>query len=133
MLPAHDLTGPVPWSWSHRIDSRYVADSQEESKQLDERIMIRRWGYDHDRRQSASFEHRAGASLQDRNRADQPAEHLWAFLDEPLVNRYFETIEDLDQMVGERCVDLMQQQEMIRHSTLFHWWPRLEPHAPRRN
>ena len=55
----------------------------------------------------------------------QPAEHLWAFLDEPLVNRYFETIEDLDKAVGERCVALMQQTEMISASTLFHWWPRL--------
>jgi hypothetical protein len=24
----------------------------------------------------------------------QPAEHLWAFVDEPLVNGYFETIEE---------------------------------------
>ena len=36
----------------------------------------------------------------------QPAEHLWAFVDEPLVNRYFETIEDLDKAVGERCLGL---------------------------
>ena len=42
----------------------------------------------------------------------QPAEHLWAFVDEPLVNRYFQTIEDLDEVVGERCVALMQQQAM---------------------
>ena len=56
----------------------------------------------------------------------QPAEHLWAFLDEPLVNRYFETIDDLDKAVGERCVALMQQTEMIGASTLFHWWPRLQ-------
>src|ERR1700675_5111327 len=55
----------------------------------------------------------------------QPAEHLWPFVDEPLVNRYFETIEDLDNAVGERCVALMQQTEMISASTLFHWWPRL--------
>lgn len=54
----------------------------------------------------------------------QPAEHLWAFVDEPLANTYFETIEDLDQVVGERCVALMQQPDMIRDSTLFHWWPR---------
>jgi transposase len=26
----------------------------------------------------------------------QAAEHLWQFVDEPLANRYFETIEDLD-------------------------------------
>jgi len=63
----------------------------------------------------------------------QPAEHLWEFVDEPLVNRYFETIEHLDQAVGERCVALMQQQEMIRDSTLFHWWPLLKHHQPHRN
>jgi len=32
----------------------------------------------------------------------QLAEHLWTFLDEPLVNRHFQTIEALDA-VGERC------------------------------
>jgi hypothetical protein len=47
-----------------------------------------------------------------------------AFVDEPLANTYFETIEDLDKLVGERCVELMEQQDMIRASTLFHWWPR---------
>ncbi len=59
----------------------------------------------------------------------QPAEHLWAFVDEPLVNRYFETIEQLDQAVGQRCLALTQQTDMIRRSTLFHWWPRPQPHA----
>lgn len=60
----------------------------------------------------------------------QPAEHLWTFVDEPLINRYFETIEHLDQVVGERCAALTQQQAMIRDSTLFHWWPRPKDHAP---
>ena len=59
----------------------------------------------------------------------QPAEHLWTFVDEPLVNRYFETIEHLDQVVGERCVALTQQQDLIRDSTLFYWWPRLKDHT----
>jgi hypothetical protein len=53
----------------------------------------------------------------------QPAEHLWPFVDEPLVNQLFETIDALDQAVSERCVALTQQQDMIRASTLFHWWP----------
>ena len=52
----------------------------------------------------------------------QPAEHLWAFVDEPLANRCFDTIESLDHAVGNRCVALMQQTHMIRDSTLFHWW-----------
>ena len=54
----------------------------------------------------------------------QPAEHLWAFVDEPLVNIHFETIDDLEQVVSTRCVELMRQQDMIRASALFHWWPR---------
>ena len=53
----------------------------------------------------------------------QPAEHLWEFVDEPLVNTYFETIQDLEKVVGERCVALTSQRQMIRASTLFHWWP----------
>jgi transposase len=55
----------------------------------------------------------------------QPAEHLWQFVDEPLVNTHFETIEDLDKTVGERCVALIEQRDMIRASTRFHWWPEL--------
>ena len=57
----------------------------------------------------------------------QPAEHLWSFVDEPLVNTYFETLEDLDKIVADRCVALTHQHDIIRASTLFHWWPRLRP------
>ncbi len=53
----------------------------------------------------------------------QPSEHLWEFVDEPLVNTYFETIGELEKLVSERCVALTGQQDMIRASTLFHWWP----------
>jgi transposase len=34
----------------------------------------------------------------------QPAEHLWAFVNEPLANRCFATIESLDQAVGSSQV-----------------------------
>ena len=47
------------------------------------------------------------------------------FVDEPLVNTYFETLADLDKIVADRCVALTHQQDIIRASTLFHWWPRL--------
>jgi transposase len=53
----------------------------------------------------------------------QPAERLWSFVDEPLANRYFETIDDIDQVVNTRCLALTQQRDIIRDSTLFHWWP----------
>ncbi len=53
----------------------------------------------------------------------QPAEHLWAFVDEPLVNCYYPTLDDLDRAVAERCLALIDQPDRIRDSTLFHWWP----------
>ncbi len=53
----------------------------------------------------------------------QPAEHLWAFVDEPLANRCFETIGSLDQAIANRCLALTQQPHMICDSTLFYWWP----------
>lgn len=53
----------------------------------------------------------------------QPAEHLWEFIDEPLASRCFETLADLDKAAGKRCVELTTQTEIIRASTLFHWWP----------
>ncbi len=70
----------------------------------------------------------------------QPAEHLWPLVDEPLVNRYFDTIDDLDAVVAQRCcvhtIDdldavvaqrccvLHQDQKTIASSTNFHWWPK---------
>jgi hypothetical protein len=33
----------------------------------------------------------------------QPAEHLWPLLDEPLVNKHFDTIDHLDAAIADRC------------------------------
>jgi transposase len=52
----------------------------------------------------------------------QPAEHLWPVLDEPLANRYFETLTDLEQVVTERCRVLNHDQ--LKPGTNFHWWPK---------
>jgi transposase len=54
----------------------------------------------------------------------QPAEHLWAFVNEPLASRCFAAIESLDQAVGDRCIALTQQTEIICDGALFHRWPR---------
>jgi hypothetical protein len=42
--------------------------------------------------------------------------------DEPLVNRKFETLEELEETLGVRCVTLSEMPEVIRQHTLFHWW-----------
>ena len=52
----------------------------------------------------------------------QPAEHLWPVLDEPLANRYFGTLAELEQVVTERCRILTRDQ--LKPGTNFYWWPK---------
>lgn len=54
----------------------------------------------------------------------QPAEHLWELCDEALVNKNFASIDELSAALGKRCCELSEQTEIIRSTTLFHWWPR---------
>jgi DDE superfamily endonuclease len=56
----------------------------------------------------------------------QPAECLWPVLDEPIANRYFETIEQLDAALAERCRSLDAAPERFNARTNFHWWPKLQ-------
>ena len=52
----------------------------------------------------------------------QPAECLWPLVDEPIVNKYFETLAELDQAVAERCRRL--DNAAIKAKTAFSWWPK---------
>jgi transposase len=52
----------------------------------------------------------------------QPAERLWPLTDEPLVNRKFETLEEMEDTLATRCVTLSEMPEVIRAHTLFQWW-----------
>lgn len=52
----------------------------------------------------------------------QPAERLWSILDEPIANRTFKKIEDLEQLLYDRCCVLLRQCDFIRGLTHFHWW-----------
>lgn len=55
----------------------------------------------------------------------QPAERLWTLLDEPIANRSFETLDDLEEVLFRRCQSLLQQQDLIRGLTGFHWWTQI--------
>ena len=55
----------------------------------------------------------------------QPAERLWSLVDEPVANRHFATLADLDAVVAERCRRL--DPTAIRPHTAFHWWPKPVP------
>jgi len=53
----------------------------------------------------------------------QPAERLWRIADEPLINRSFDTIDELEDILCERCVTLLSMTDEIRALTHYHWWP----------
>ena len=53
----------------------------------------------------------------------QPAERLWPLTNEPIVNEYFETLEELDEVLAERCRILANDPNQIKAHTLFEWWP----------
>ena len=42
---------------------------------------------------------------------------------DPLVNRHFACIEELEDAQAQRCVTLQAQPHLIRSTTLFPWWP----------
>ncbi len=55
----------------------------------------------------------------------QPAETLWELVDEPLVNKHIASIEALENIVANRCRDLVNQRAIIKSRTGFHWWPKI--------
>jgi transposase len=53
----------------------------------------------------------------------QPAEHLWSLTNEPLINRHFRNLAELEEIQAQRCIFLQDSPELIRSHTSFHWWP----------
>src|SRR5215204_1559982 len=53
----------------------------------------------------------------------QPAERLWPLSNEALANGLYEEIEQIEQTLLERCVELLDQAELIAGLTNYHWWP----------
>ncbi len=54
----------------------------------------------------------------------QPAEHLWPLTNDVLINRYFASIEELEDAQLAHCIALQAQPDRIRSTTRFHWWPK---------
>lgn len=53
----------------------------------------------------------------------QPAERLWPLSNEPLANRPFASLDELEQVQAERCRWLQTQPVVLHAHTCFHWWP----------
>lgn len=52
----------------------------------------------------------------------QPAERLWSLTNEPLLNRHFVNLSELEAVQQERCATLATMQDEVRGRALFHWW-----------
>ena len=52
-----------------------------------------------------------------------PAERLWPLTNEAVANGLFEEIEEVEEALVERCLELLDQPEAIRKLTNYHWWP----------
>jgi transposase len=59
----------------------------------------------------------------------QPVERVWPLVNEAVANRYFQDLEEMMEVVAERCRVLAQDPETLRRHTLFHWWPRTRDSA----
>lgn len=54
----------------------------------------------------------------------QPAERLWGLVDEPVANRTFADLDELEATLVTRCRQLERQRRQIKTRTRYHWWPR---------
>jgi transposase len=64
----------------------------------------------------------------------QSAGHPWPRTNTALANRHFASIDELEDAQAQRCVVLQARRDLIRSTTLFHWWPQRikKRHGPRR-
>ncbi len=53
----------------------------------------------------------------------QPAERLWSLVDEPVANRAFAALSELDAVLVERCRRVAADRERRKAHTHFPWWP----------
>lgn len=61
----------------------------------------------------------------------QPAERLWALVDEPVANRAFPDLDALETVLVDRCRTLAADPTRLKAHTHFHWWPPEPPPALR--
>ena len=52
----------------------------------------------------------------------QPAERLWTLTAQPLANRTFSNLDELEEVLFLRCKRLSEQREVIQGLTNFPWW-----------
>lgn len=54
----------------------------------------------------------------------QPAEKLWPLTNEVIANYRVHSLKQLEELLVIRCQKLLQQRDLIRGLTCYHWWPK---------
>lgn len=52
----------------------------------------------------------------------QPVERVWTLLNEPIANRTFRDLDELEDVAVHRCRQLAASNDLIRKHTCFYWW-----------
>jgi transposase len=53
----------------------------------------------------------------------QPAERLWPLTNEVVANYSPHNLDELEELLVYRCQQLLEQHDLIRGLTCYHWWP----------
>lgn len=53
----------------------------------------------------------------------QPAERLWPWINEAVANRVFDSLDELERAITQRCRVLLERTEFVQGLTGFYWWP----------
>ncbi len=54
----------------------------------------------------------------------QPVERVWPLVNEPVANRTFADLDELEAVLVARCQRLRAAKHRIQAATRFRWWPR---------
>lgn len=55
----------------------------------------------------------------------QPAERLWTLTNEPIANQSFESLDEVEEILIQRCRQIIDQPDFVHGLTNFHWWSEL--------
>ena len=53
----------------------------------------------------------------------QPAERLWPLTNEVIANHTPRSLSELEELLVIRCQKLLEQQDLVKGLTCYHWWP----------
>ncbi|MBE9045983.1 hypothetical protein IQ255_16495 [Pleurocapsales cyanobacterium LEGE 10410] len=57
----------------------------------------------------------------------QPAERFWPLTNEVIANHSPRALSELEELLVVRCRKLLQEHDLIKGLTFYHWWPITRP------